>query len=255
MTSEATKGYLVVASNKLNFYQSAIFLIETIKDYYPEANVTLFTEEGFLDGRETVADNVRICGSWIREKLTAMWKTPYDITFYMDADMQCVHEDIALVFDELDDNDMVFTGLPEHRSELFNGWRFEQGKSNFDLCGGVCLYDIRKPLVRDFLEEWDDLYRKQATGRWWPLNHENEYDYLNYPEEFNRWDQFALWWLTTKDERYKDLKIKIFDDDLRWNHWGSLLGREYPKNPTVLYHMSSLMKKNEHLANRLYVDD
>ena len=255
MTNEPSKGYIIVASNKFNFYQSAIFLIQTIKDYNPEANVTLFTEQGFLDGRETIADNVVICGSWIREKLWAMHKTPYDITFYMDADMECMHEDIAKVFDELGDNDLMFTGLPEHRSHLFNGWEFEQGNAHFELCGGVCLYDIRNPLVREFLEDWDELYRQHSLKKWWPLNHEGEFDYLNYPEEFDRWDQFALWWLTNKEEKYKGLKISIFEDDLRWNHWAPLYGVEWPEKPTVLTHMSSMMKKNEHLVNRLYVDD
>lgn len=255
MKNNPTKGYIVVASNKFNFYQSAIFLIQTIKDYHPEANVTLFTEQGFLDGRESIADNVVICGNWKREKLLAMWKTPYDITFYLDADMQCLHEDIANVFDELGDYDMMFTGLPEHRSYLFNGWEFEQGNAHFELCGGVCLYDIRKPLVREFLEEWDELYRQQVKGTWWPLNEEGEHDYYNYPESFKAWDQFPLWWMTTKSEKYKDLKVGIFEDDLRWNHWAHLWDIEFPKNPSVLIHMSAAMKKNSHLVNRLYVDD
>ena len=48
------RGYLVVASKKPNFYLYAINLIESIKDYYPDAHVTLVADEVFLDGREDV---------------------------------------------------------------------------------------------------------------------------------------------------------------------------------------------------------
>ena len=53
-----SKGYLVVASKKPNFYSLAINCIESIKDYYPDAKCCLVTEEKFLDGREYVADDL-----------------------------------------------------------------------------------------------------------------------------------------------------------------------------------------------------
>ena len=34
-----------------------------------------------------------------------------------------------------------------------------------------------------------------------------------------------IWWLTNKEEKYKDLKVGIFDDDLRWNNITFLTGR------------------------------
>lgn len=250
--TQPTKGYLIVASRHINFYQSAIFLIETIKDYYSEAKVCLVTEKRFLDGREIVADDIIFCGNHNREKLWAMHQSPYDITFYLDADMQCLHQDISTVFDHLGDNDLVFTGLPEHRNNIFNGWEFPAG--HFSLCGAVCLYDKRKPIVMEFLKDWDELYKKQKSGDWWPLNANGQPDYINYPEEFHIWDQFSLWWLTEKEEKYKELKIKIFDDDLRWNYWVLLTDIETPKDPAVLLHMSASMKKTKPFVNRLYTD-
>ena len=53
-----TRGYVVVGTVKKYFYLSAIHVIETIKAYNPDANVTLFTEERFLDGQEFCADKV-----------------------------------------------------------------------------------------------------------------------------------------------------------------------------------------------------
>ena len=37
-----------------------------------------------------------------------MANSPYDVTMYVDADMECEHEDIMTVWDNLDDKDMVF---------------------------------------------------------------------------------------------------------------------------------------------------
>ena len=91
------KGFIVVASRKNNFYIYAINLIESIKDFYPEVHVTLVTEERFLDGREDIADNIIFCDDHYRAKLWGMANSPYDITMYVDADMECEHEDIMTV--------------------------------------------------------------------------------------------------------------------------------------------------------------
>ena len=58
MIKKPSKGYLVVASRKPNFYSLAINCIESIKDYYPDAKCCLVTEEKFLDGREDIADDL-----------------------------------------------------------------------------------------------------------------------------------------------------------------------------------------------------
>lgn len=243
--SQPTKGYLLVASRHINFYQSALYLMDSIRDFNPDAKICFVTEERFCDGRESVADVVLHCGGGKREKLWALFNTPFDITMYLDADMECVHEDISTIFDQLGDNDLMFTDLPEHRSHIFTDWRFGQdGQYNFHLCGAVCLYDIRKPKVREFLEEWQSLYEAGQNDDWWPLMGNGNPDYINYPRGFRHWDQFSLWWLTEKEEKYSDLKIGILPDALRWNYWISLEEFEYPENPIILRHMSAKMKKD-----------
>ena len=233
---EVSKGYLIVASRRRNFYHTAIMLMEDIKHFDPETPICFVTEEDFHDGRESIADYLIPCGRDYREKLWALYNTPFDITAYIDADMECVHEDIKTIFDQLGDNDIMFTDLPEHRTHIFREWRFEQGKANFKFCGAVCLYDKRNELVVDFMKDWHRLYLQIQRGRWWPRNEKGEEDYLNYPSGFKKWDQFPLWWLSNKVDKYKSLKIGIFEDSLRWNHWLLLAGKEQPKNPTILWH-------------------
>jgi hypothetical protein len=251
MMSEETKGYIVVASREKRYYSFATHLIGTIKDHYPEANCTLVTEERFLDGRESEADNVIICDNHYRAKLWGMANSPYDITMYIDADMYCCSESIKDVFDELGDHDLMFTGLAQDRWYVFRDTEFPGG--TFTLCGAVCLYRSSNPLVREFMKDWDEYYKLQYTKKWWPLNDQGEFDYLNYPEQLSIWDQFTLWWLTNKEEKYKDLKVGIFENDLRWNYW-MILDRE--KNPmpedTVLMHVSAQADKNTGVGT--YVD-
>ena len=38
---------------------------------------------------------------------------------YIDADMDCEHEDVALIWDEMKDYDMVFHELTEERSKYY----------------------------------------------------------------------------------------------------------------------------------------
>jgi len=226
-----TKGYVVIASTKVFFYLSAINLIESIKEFDKNAQVTLYTEERFLDGQEWVADQVEFIDNHTRAKLKGMALTPYDHTFYIDADCEVVHNDISTVFDLFDDNDIVFTALPDDRAYCFAQHYFPGGKLH--LCGAVCLYDMTKPIVREFMNDWYDLTVEQYAGRWWPE------DINLYPKNLSRWDQFSLWWLVNKTPKYKNLKIGIFDDDSRWNYYSSYRAG-HNTLPVVIQHYSAL---------------
>jgi hypothetical protein len=56
------------------------------------------------------------------------------------------HEDICIVFDQLNGNDMVFADLTKENEQFFAIRKWEGGE--FTLCGGVVLYDMRNPLVK-----------------------------------------------------------------------------------------------------------
>jgi len=236
---EKTKGFVIVASNKPNFYLYALNLAESLRDFYEDCKICLVTEEKYIDERGyDVADDVIICDNHYRAKLWGMARSPYDITMYIDADMECEHEDIIKVWDEMKDYDVVFSELTDDRDYIYAERDFDtpEGTSKFTLCGGVCLYDMTKPIVREFMQDWWDLTYKQMNDTWWPEG---------YIDSLKSWDQFSLWWLTEKEEKYKDLKIGIFDDDLRWNYYNAFnWARTQPKDPVILRHFSAGLNKD-----------
>src|SRR5210317_1731324 len=240
---QPTKGYVIVASRTKFFYVSACNLIESILDFYPEAKCTLVTEERFLDDRgKRITDQIIFCDDHKRAKLWGMAKSPYDLTFYIDADTEVEHEDIATIFDLFEGNDMMFTGLPEERSYCYAELKFPGGQ--FELCGAVCLYDMRNPLVRDFMQDWYDLTVEQYANRWWPTKEDGTWDEDTYPISLARWDQFSLWWLVNKEPKYQSLKVGILDDDARWN-WFSKYKFKHNEKPIVIRHYSSAAAKQQ----------
>lgn len=70
---EKSKGFIIVASKKRNFYSYAINLAESLRDYYEpeeECKICLVTEEQFIDDRgRDVADDIIICDDHYRAKL------------------------------------------------------------------------------------------------------------------------------------------------------------------------------------------
>ena len=239
-----SRGYLIVASRLYCYYAWSINLIEQLKDYYPEAQVCFVVEERFCDGREEIADHVIHCNDHYRAKLWGMANTPFDETFYLDCDMECLHEDIANVFDELGDNDLVFNVLEEKNYDIFVDVDWPAGK--FELCGAVCLYRSSSPLVKSFMQDWWDTYVAQHANEWWPLDETGNWDCENYPRHLKMWDQFTLWWLVNKEEKYKDIKIGQFQDNDRWNYWSLQHRKEPMPENTVLYHKSFCASKEVH---------
>jgi len=240
--AEKSKGYVIVASNKINFYKYAVNLAESILDYHEDAKITLFCEEWmFEEIHRDLFDNVEWCSSHYRAKLEGMARTPYDLTFYLDADMEVEHEDIANVWDEFNGYDILFTALTDDRDYIYAERDFDtpQGKSKFTLCGGVCLYDMTVPLVYDFMQDWEDLTKRQMNKVWWPDG---------YAESLRSWDQFSLWWLTHKESKYKDINLGIFEDDLRWNYYNAFnWSMTRPEGEVVVRHYSCGLDKDGHI--------
>lgn len=249
---EPTKGFMIVASTERNFYLYALNLIESIKDYYPEAQCALGVSPYLKDGRESVADYVFDVGDTPREKLIGLTKTPYDLTCYIDADCEVQHEDIATVFDQLGDNDIVFSALTEEREYCYAERKFPGGE--FTLCGANFVYDNRKPLVKEFMQDWKDIYWSQHPSyenTWWPKNDKGEWDFDLYPESLRQWDQFTLWWLTNKVDKYKELKYDVFEDDARWNWFALYIESKVPiKAPPIITHHSwGIDKYDKYVGN------
>lgn len=248
MNQNPTKGFLLVASQKPIYYKTAILVAEEIRDYIPDAKICLVCEPWMLDGRESVADTIIYCGGDAREKLWALSQTPWDITFYLDSDVSIEHEDITTVFDQLEDNDMVFTALTEERESTYAIRKWPGGE--YKLCGGMFLYDMRNPLVKEFMEDWHILYDKQRDKTWWPEMNEDgtpNYD-ENWPKDIVQFDQTTLLWLTESVDKYKNLKVGIFKDDERWNWFHSYKNKwNHSGKPIIIRHWSGNISSNKHV--------
>jgi hypothetical protein len=238
--TEKSKGFVLVASNKPNFYKYAVNLAESILDFYPEARITLFCEPWMVEEQDKdIFENIFECNNHYRAKLYGIANSPYDITCYLDTDMEVEHEDISTIFDELKGADVMFSELTDDRSYVYAEREFDtpEGRAKFTLCGGIALYDMTKPIVREFMQDWWELTRKQMDGEWWPKG---------YSDSLKSWDQFSLWWLTEKESKYKDLDLRIIDDDLRWNYYNALNWARgpWPKGPIVIRHYSCGLDKD-----------
>jgi hypothetical protein len=240
-----TRGYVVVASKERFFYLSALNLMHSIRDFDPDANIFFYTEERFYDsGADVVADKIEFCGDHAREKILGMAKSPWDKTFYIDADCEVAHEDLPTVFDKFDGNDVLFTYLPDERSYCYAELYFPGGR--FEWCGGTCLYDSSKPLVKEFMHDWFELTKAQYNGLWWPKNEKGEEDVETYPITLKRWDQFSLWWLLNKDPKYCDGKLKVgrLDgmEDARWNYFSGYKYRHCEADPVIMHFSNTSAK-------------
>ena len=113
-------------------------------------------------------------------EILGMAKSPWDKTFYIDADCEVAHEDLPTVFDKFEGNDLLFSHispmivLTAMQNSIFFGGRFEW-------CGGTCLYDSSNPLVMEFMNDWYELTKAQYNGLWWPKNEKGEEDVYATP--------------------------------------------------------------------------
>ncbi len=263
---DPSKGYVVVATKRQAFLAAAQNLAEGILDYDLNAKITLFAQKSWVEDPEykkyfAPFDQVIVTpGDTARQKMWGMAKSPYDQTFYMDSDIEIAHKDILNVFDHLEDNDLVFTELTREASPAFVEWDWgpnhladgwKGAPDHLSACGGVCLYNFKNPLVKDFMMDWFFLFHAQREGSWSP----KEFDCIK-TGNFRQWDQLTLWWLLYHSPKYKSLKWKFFDDNFRWNYF-AIFGlmdppsnykkldprRTYSDGP-VCFHHSAKMKKD-----------
>ena len=249
--TQPSKGFLAVASRRKNFYYSAINLLEGIKDYYPEAQTCLVCDEWMHD-REPDIDHIIFTEKQddYRAKMWGMWKSPFDITLYMDADMECVHEDISTVFDMMGDHDLMFQELTKERDPVFKNRHFPKG--SFQYNGGVCMFNSGKPHVRDFMHRWWELFTEQYNDRWWPAGPDGGWDDVGYGKrtEMKHWDQFTLWYLLNEESKWSDIDVGVFEDDLRWNYFTHFkrFGLIPNKEPVILHYSGGFKKDQDVFA-------
>ena len=219
------KGFVIVASVNKSFYYAAKKLAESVRDFYPEANITFFTHEEWVEPEDRdLFDSIVTEGipRHIRAKLWALNRTPYYITCYLDCDMMCQHEDIKDVFDLLpDDLDIVFTKNRPYNAKLTKLSATEEMTCH---CGFFVYRKNSKTM--DLMGAWYTEYLKQ----WEP-----DYDIAHYPKDAIKWDTFTMWKLLTyggHDIKWSHVK----EPDARWNFVNGYKQSELQGQETVLYH-------------------
>lgn len=244
-----TRGYITVATKRKQFLIGADNLKESILDFNEEAKITLYTEQRFIDD-PTLQHHFRYYDKVIatpsdtnREKMWGMANTPYDETFYLDADTEIAHEDVGNVFERLEDNDMIWVELKKETRGHFAEWGWGKGPiDHLTHCGGVCLYRSSSSLVRDFMIDWYTYHLEMRNGKVVPE------ECKHIPKSFLQWDQTTLWYLLWHDPKYKEIKWKFFDDNYRWNYYTSFgFNKDGTHNygvvDPVVIHYSSWMDK------------
>jgi hypothetical protein len=218
-------GFVIAASCHERFYTAAIDLAESIKLFWPESHITIFTshKEWIKEEHYKVADWIEHWGvpNHIRAKLWALPCTPYrGKTCYLDADMVCQHEDIENVFDQLpDDLDLLFTKIRPYNAKLTKLSNTEEMTAH---CG-MFIYR-NNPQTLQLMDSWYGHYL-------WQQDEMN--DIGDYPREARKWDTFTMWNLLT----YSDHGVK-WDENLhiKWNFINGHDPSELEDEEIVLYH-------------------
>ncbi len=242
---QPNNGFLYVGSLTKPYYDAAVMSAESIKDYWPEAKITLFTHEPWVNERrdskifDRIETNIPV---HCRAKLWALDQTHYDKTVYMDADTYCEHEDVKYIFDELpDEYDIsMTTNRPynakvvyftkekelEHYNEEHKKLIWEngdpEGKPRYAVHSwednakngvyrmlwhcGMLIYN-NKPHTLKMLHAWYDNYRDQITSK---KNWEEKFE---HPKSLWYWDTYAFW----RTNFYTNYEVKIKETHSRWN--------------------------------------
>ena len=193
-------GFIIVASLKYCYYEAAHRLIDSLLDYYPEANIALFAHDEWTKDDDRCKDLylVHDVPKHHRAKLWALDKTPFDKTVYLDCDTTVCHEDVSKMFNF--ESDLAFTNIRSYAGKIA---KFVGGE--MVLHGGVFGYQSNERTL-NFMTEWYTKYHEQITNKWWPEG-------VSPKERLSPWDQFTLWWLTNN----RDISFEIYPDDARFN--------------------------------------
>lgn len=223
---QPNNGFVIIATVHTRYLTSAILLAESIRDFIPQANITLYTTADLLEGSDVsvfssvVTDNVP---NDKRAKLWALSRTPYDLTAYLDADTVVVSEEISTIFDQLGDRDIIFTKIRPYNS---NPKGFLEDP-RYVCHGGVFLYRKTDDVIA-FMEQWWDRW---LTTRATP---EFKLAYPQYPLNMKEWDQFYLFYIINETDHH--LNIGFFEDDARWNFVRGYLRSELNGKPPIIEH-------------------
>lgn len=227
-------GFVYVASLSKAYYKAAIRSAISLKDNFPQAKITLFTHEEFVDESditlfENIVTNIPV---HIRSKMYGIARTPYDKTLYLDCDTEIYNDQISSIFDHLGECDIRFSPIISHVSKS----RKIDDNNQLEYHGGVILYN-NKQLTIDLINDWYSLYLEQISDKW----HLSKFK--DYNPSMQPWDQFTMWYLLHCVDKYKQIKSGFIDNgNVKWNYIYLLEDQTNRKNDQykdidpVIYH-------------------
>jgi len=228
------KGFVYVASLNPIYYEYALLSAQSLRDHYPETNITLFTHQDFVDERaEKLFDEIRVgIPHSRRAKMWCMAHTPYDITLYNDVDSYIRRRKIKKVFDQLDQHDMMFgTNLDYTVSKLALVYADKEHKHKITHHGSLCLYH-KSDLNLDFHQTWYDEYIEQENSSW-------KYDWAD--PIWKKYDMHTLWRLMnnfdSKFDRFQNINIGLLE-----RHWNNTFvdKKQDLSEPPVITQLNSI---------------
>lgn len=252
------KGFLIVASVHAFYKNSALMLLDTLDEHYPDCNVMIATipewEEEFRE--YDIVKEVRTDGpNQVRMKLWALQHTIFEKTCYIDADMHAMTDEVRRVWSLLDDDhDVAFTVIdPETGSTtaIFDT-EGQQGIRDNDITkhlryhGGFFLWwnNDRHPNAVKLMKEW--------WVKWGEINCNDEW-WEQHPEIYlsnKSWDQFTLWWIMDRvipGVKMQEIEGGPCPEMYRWNR-NSYMHESTHQNldPIFIHSVISRVKMAEH---------
>lgn len=211
---EYNEGFVYVASLKSLYYELALVSAQSLKDRYPNSNITLFTHESFLDSRAyDIFDEIRVgIPVFRRARMWCLSKTPYERTVHIDCDSIITHRDIKSIHSVLDtyNCDMMFgSNLAYTVSKKELVYADISMRSFVSHHGSICIYN-KTDKTLEFHKRWYESYIEQLYNEW-------PYDWAN--PIWKKFDMFTLWrMINNYNFEYTDLSsIDIGILLRRWN--------------------------------------
>lgn len=219
-------GFLYVVSKQRRYVEAAKMSAASLKDHYPDAHITLCVPPYLRDkGCDDVFDHIisnKNVPDCTRTKLWGMVNTPYNNTLYLDADTVVESAEISTAFDQLGDNDILFTKIRLYNSNPTGVVK----DSRYMHHGGIVLY---KQTALPFISEWWD--------RWAQVNvYKQPWPYDPFPRSLAYWDQFFLFYMINHTNH--GLKIDFFDEEARWNYIRGYLRSELKGKSPIIRHFT-----------------
>lgn len=279
-----TQGFLYVASLSKCFHDHALASIISLKQCWPEAHVCLFTHKQWADeDRQLISSYVDILftgiPAFVRAKLWALPRTPYDETCYIDADTYILSCDIKHIFSQRPrDKEVIMTCIRDYSARVSHftedgaegpgrlgrslnpmnraDRRLIQDNKTYSLKWHCGLFVYQKTRMTDRLWNlWLDtlLRHYYGTSRDGSGDPRGKYvsDIAPYARDLWFWDTFAFWRVLHENPDLAEIVCKFPAPDARWQWIKGYREWELQGTEIVVWHSSV----NEGMRRRAYLVD